>query len=221
MHVQLLQRSFDFIFLPDYVQRPANCAARRPMQAILFLRHDMSSISGKHFVHLLQTQQKFDCCIYAYWNAYELIVALCRSMTASKGIKEKLKNAAFTARKYGSNICKVTRVNKSKRDNCNKQNVGKWAIALRNGWSTPGGATVLTATAWLEIISCLRRRKTPGLTMHVLASPLHLTLSASTNFHLRFEALLAKISNFLPSSIFRRVQCDEPTMATASRLRDW
>ena len=74
MHVQVLWRSFDFIFLPDYVQHPANCAARRPLQAILFLRHDMSSISGKHLVHLLQTQQKFDCCIYAYWNAYELIV---------------------------------------------------------------------------------------------------------------------------------------------------
>ena len=60
----------------------------------------MSSISGKHLVHLLQTQQKFDCCIYAYWNAYELIVVFFwRSMTASKGIKEKLKNAAFTARK--------------------------------------------------------------------------------------------------------------------------
>ena len=182
----------------------------------------MSSISGKHLVHLLQTQQKFDCCIYAYWNAYELIVVFfCRSMTASKGIKEKLKNAAFTFRKNGSNICKVTRVSKSKRDNCNKQNVGKWAISSPNGWSTTRGATVLTATAWLEIISRLRRRKTPGLTMRVLASPLQLTLSASTNFHLRFEVLLAKINNFLPSSIFRRVQCDKPIMATTSRLRDW
>ena len=47
-------------------QRSVNCAARRRLQAILFLRHDMSSISDKHFVHLLQTQQKFDCCIYAY-----------------------------------------------------------------------------------------------------------------------------------------------------------
>ena len=41
-------------------QRPVNCAARRPLQAILFLRHDMSSISDKHFVHLLQTQQNFN-----------------------------------------------------------------------------------------------------------------------------------------------------------------
>ena len=88
----------------------------------------------------------------------------------------------------------------------------------------------LVNTSWSNCSDCnglvrnhllpKRRRKTPGLTMRVLASPLHLTLSASTNFHLRFEVLLAKINNFLPSSIFSRVQCDEPTMATASRLRD-